>query len=154
MNLEGWTCIIARILDNDVKKRCQSLLKTWFQCFMPEVQKPLLTGFRSLEGWIWKGQHLLVPKFWKLRDLLFCPLKICTILGKGQTFEISTSPQLTFQREEFFWYYNLPIQFLNVSFSFNVPRTWRLTVLRLIKWYKNQEIFYEHDKHARHLIWK
>ena len=49
MNLEECTSIVANILDNDVKKRCQNLLKAWFKCSIPAVQKPLLAGFRSLE---------------------------------------------------------------------------------------------------------
>ena len=64
MKMEGSTSIVAKILDNDVKKCWQNLLKARFQCSMPSTQKPRVAGIRTLEEWNWKGQHLLLPKFW------------------------------------------------------------------------------------------
>ena len=64
MILEGSTCIVSKILDNDVKKCWQNLLKAWFQCSMLSAQKPLLAGFWSLEEWKWNGKQLLLRKFW------------------------------------------------------------------------------------------
>ena len=64
MNSECWISFLAEILDIDVKKSWQNLLKAWFECSMPSAQKPLLVGIRSSEEWHWKGQHAWFPKFW------------------------------------------------------------------------------------------
>ena len=64
MNLEGSTFIDSKILDSDVKKCWQKLSKGRFQCSLPSAQKPRVAGIRSSEERIWKGEHLLLPKFW------------------------------------------------------------------------------------------
>ena len=66
MKMEWSTFIIAKILKNHVKKCWQNLLKVCFECSVPSVQKPLFAGTWSSEAWKWNGQHLLLPKFWRM----------------------------------------------------------------------------------------
>ena len=62
MKLEWSISIVAKILDNDMKKCWQNLLKARFQCSMPSAQKAGVAVIRSLEQSFWKGQYLLLPK--------------------------------------------------------------------------------------------
>ena len=56
--LEWSTFIVAKILDNDVRKCWQNLLKARIQCSMHSAQTPSVAENQKLEELIWKGQHL------------------------------------------------------------------------------------------------
>ena len=65
--MEWSTFIIAKFLKNSSKKCWQNGPKVCFECFMPSAQKPLLAEIGSSEAWKWTGQHLFLPKFWRMK---------------------------------------------------------------------------------------
>ena len=66
MKMDCSTFIVAKFWKNDLKKCWQNSLKACFECSVSSVQKHLLAETGSSEAWKWNGQHLFLPKFWRI----------------------------------------------------------------------------------------
>ena len=57
-----WGC---QNLGDRFEKMLTKLFPSKFECLMSSAQKPHSAAFWSWEDWIWNGQRLMLPKFWK-----------------------------------------------------------------------------------------
>ena len=60
--------IVAKIFHNEFKNFSKERIKLKFQCAMSSTKNQFSATIWCLKDWIWNGQHLLWPKFWRMNS--------------------------------------------------------------------------------------